>query len=47
MPRLETHKQVRIWIHYEPKMTAKAGIKKHGKAAEAALMAEFAQLERT
>ena len=26
-------------------MTAKAGIKKHGKAAEAALMAEFAQLE--
>jgi hypothetical protein len=26
-------------------MTAKAGIKKHGKAAEAALMKEFAQLE--
>ena len=26
-------------------MTAKAGIKKHGKAAEAALMNEFAQLE--
>ena len=26
-------------------MTARAGIKKHGKAAEAALMAEFAQLE--
>ena len=26
-------------------MTAKAGIKKHGKEAEAALMMEFAQLE--
>jgi hypothetical protein len=26
-------------------MSAKAGIQKHGKAAEAALMSEFAQLE--
>ena len=27
-------------------MTAQAGIKKHGRAAEAALMNEFAQLEK-
>ena len=34
-----------IFAHVMTQMSAKAGIRKHGKAAEAALMAEFAQLE--
>jgi len=34
-----------VFGHVMTQMTAMAGIKKHGKAAEAALMAEFAQLE--
>ena len=34
-----------IFAHVMTQMSAKAGIRKHDKAAEAALMAEFAQLE--
>ena len=34
-----------IYKYTLTQMTAKAGIRKHGKAAEAALMTEFAQLE--
>jgi len=34
-----------IFAHVMTQMTAKAGIKKHGKEAEVALMQEFAQLE--
>jgi len=34
-----------VFGHVMTQMTAKAGIKKHGKAAEEALMMEFAQLE--
>ena len=34
-----------VYGHVMTQMTAKAGIKKHGKAAEEALMMEFAQLE--
>ena len=37
--------QQRIYAHIMTQMSAKAGIRKHGKEAEAALMAEFAQLE--
>ena len=34
-----------IFAHVMTQMSAKAGIRKHGKAAEIALVAEFAQLE--
>jgi hypothetical protein len=37
--------QKRIYAHIMTQTSAKAGIRKHGKEAEAALMAEFAQLE--
>ena len=45
MPYADDNTNKRIFGYVMNQMTAKAGIKKHGKAAEAALMREFAQLE--
>ena len=40
-----SHHRAQIYGFIMTQMSAKAGIKKHGKAAEAAMMKEFAQLE--
>ena len=45
MPYADDNTSKHIFGYVMNQMTAKAGIKKHGKAAEAALMREFAQLE--
>jgi len=45
MPYADDDTSKHIFGYAMNQMTAKAGIKKHGKAAEAALMKEFAQLE--